>query len=73
MIIGGTNANNVTITGQIYAPNTDFTAHNNGELRGTGLFRTITADNTLSMYYDSSQRSVVAELGDNPLGVVMVQ
>jgi Flp pilus assembly protein TadG len=71
--IGGNNSNNVVITAQIYAPDTDFNIHNNGELRGTGLFRTLHADNNLSLYYDVTQQSVVYGLGNNTFGVTMVQ
>src|SRR5205823_9893200 len=46
-VVGGNGANNVIITGEIYAPDSDFIAHNNGELRGTALFRSMTAANQL--------------------------
>jgi Flp pilus assembly protein TadG len=73
-VIGGTNANNVTITGQVYAPNSDFIAHNNGELRGTGLYRTMFATNALNLYYDITQKSVVYGLNNSGgSGVVLVQ
>ncbi|MBC8106640.1 MAG: hypothetical protein H7Z14_08630 [Anaerolineae bacterium] len=71
--LGGNNANNMVLTAQVYAPATDFIAKNNGELRGTGLFRTMSATNTLSLYYDISQKSVVYGLSNNYLGVMVVQ
>jgi hypothetical protein len=56
---GGDNSNNVTVTAQIYAPNTDFLAKNNGEIRGSALFRSIDAANNLSLFYDIRHGSVV--------------
>jgi hypothetical protein len=58
-IVGGPNANNIEITAQIYAPNTDFAVHNNGDVRGTALFRSMFAANQLSLWYDISNASVV--------------
>jgi Flp pilus assembly protein TadG len=72
-MVGGNNSNNVTITGQIYAPNTDFLANNNAELRGTALFRTITAQNTLSLFYDITEKSVVNGLTRATSGIVNVE
>jgi len=71
--MGGKNSNNVSVTAQIYAPNTDFIANNNGELRGTALFRSISATNTLSLYYDITNKSVVSGLDNAHDGVVSVE
>jgi hypothetical protein len=62
-VVGGSSANNVDITGQIYAPSTDFVAKNNGILHGTALFRSMSATNQLSLYYDVTSPSVVAGVG----------
>jgi hypothetical protein len=70
---GGNNANNVTVTGQIYAPGADFIAKNTGTIHGTALFRTMSATNNLNLYYDYSQKSVVYGLSNVYLGVLLVK
>lgn len=72
-VVGGSGSNNVTITGQIYAPNTDFIAKNNGELRGSALFRSMSADNNLSLYYDTVGGTVITTGTSGGSTVVMVQ
>lgn len=70
---GGNNSNNVDVTGQIYAPDTDFIVKNTGTVSGTALFRTMSATNTLNLYYDYSQKSVVSGLSNTYRGVMMVK
>src|SRR5207237_663714 len=69
-VVGGAGANNVTITAQIYAPNSDFRVQNNSELRGTALFRSMTASNGLSLYYDITSPGIA---GRNGSGIAIVQ
>jgi Flp pilus assembly protein TadG len=71
--VGGSNSNDITITAQVYAPNTDLIGKNNAELRGTSLFRTITVKNNLFLYYDITHKSVVDGLGEGAGGIVTVQ
>jgi Flp pilus assembly protein TadG len=70
---GGSNSNNVTVTGQIYAPDVDFIAKNTGTVFGTALFRTMSATNNLNLYYDYSQQSVVHGLSNIYRGVLLVK
>ena len=69
---GGNNSNNVTVTGQIYAPGVDFIAKNTGTIYGTALFDTMSATNNLNLYYDYSQKSVVYDVSKSYLGGLLV-
>ena len=60
---GGNNANNLTVTAQVYAPNVDFISKNNADIYGSVLFRTIDVQNNINAYYDYDSGSVVAGLG----------
>ena len=69
-VVGGAGANNVTVTAQIYAPNSDFRVQNNGEIRGTALFRSMSAANGLSLYYDITSPGIAGRTGS---GIAIVQ
>jgi len=71
--VGGSNSNNVDLTAQIYAPATDLDVKNTGSVRGTALFRKMDAKNTLNLYYDISQKSVVSGLNNIYRGVALVK
>ena len=51
-VFGGDTSNNITVVGEVYAPDVDFLAKNNADLRGTFIFRTITVKNGLNVAYD---------------------
>lgn len=53
-IFGGDNANNVTVTASIDAPQTDLIANNCPGLHGRGTFKTITVKNNAEFYYDEA-------------------
>ncbi len=57
---GGSNANDVLLIASVDAPETDFFAKNNAELRGNGRFKTITAKNNLDLFYDESLAATLA-------------
>jgi Flp pilus assembly protein TadG len=69
-VVGGNGANNVSITAEIYAPDTDFSARNSGVLSGTALFRSMSASNTLSLYYDITNPGIGGTGGG---GIAIVQ
>ena len=50
--VGGANANNVDITAEVYAPDSDLTSKNNAYIRGSGIFRSMYAKNNLELYAD---------------------
>jgi uncharacterized membrane protein len=57
---GGSNANNVDVTADIYAPGVDFSCKNGATFRGRAIFGTIYAKNNLELYYDSDLTPVYA-------------
>src|SRR5205823_1640728 len=60
-VFGGSNANNIVITAQIYAPSTDMVCRNNADFYGSVLFRSISVQNNLNAYYDSDSGSVLKD------------
>jgi hypothetical protein len=60
---GGSGANNLTVTGMVYAPDVDFSSKNNADLYGSMLFKSIDVQNNLNVYYDLDSGSVVAGVG----------
>jgi hypothetical protein len=72
-VIGGSKANNVTITADIYGPSASFISKNSGEIRGSALLGMMDGGNNLSLYYDTVGGSVVPKTKSNGGGIVMVQ
>jgi Flp pilus assembly protein TadG len=51
-VFGGDGSNNITVVGEVYAPDVDFLAKNDADMRGSFIFRTITVKNGLNVAYD---------------------